>query len=115
MNVGVSVGPRFCWLRRLKQERALGWSLAIMRRMRYRRRRLGTILGRLLESQKRHNDDTQAQTTTSTPIFWSQEFLQISDYTRARLRRKALAITETELKLIAAAASIGLSKIPKNG
>lgn len=30
-------------------------------------------------------------------------------------RRKALPITETELKLIAAAAIIGLNRIPKNG
>ena len=36
-------------------------------------------------------------------------------YSRARLRRKALLITETELKLIAAAAIIGLRRIPKNG
>jgi len=33
----------------------------------------------------------------------------------ARLSRKALPITETELKLIAAAAIIGLRRIPKNG
>ena len=33
----------------------------------------------------------------------------------ARRRRNALPITETELKLIAAAAIIGLSRIPKNG
>lgn len=32
-----------------------------------------------------------------------------------RLKRKALEITDTELKLIAAAAIIGLSKRPKNG
>lgn len=32
-----------------------------------------------------------------------------------RLSRSALPITETELKLIAAAAIIGLSRIPKNG
>ena len=31
------------------------------------------------------------------------------------LKRRAFAITETELKLIAAAAKIGLSNIPKNG
>jgi len=30
-------------------------------------------------------------------------------------KRKALEITETELNVIAAAASIGLSRIPKNG
>jgi hypothetical protein len=30
-------------------------------------------------------------------------------------RRRALAITETELKLMAAAAKMGLSRIPKNG
>ena len=34
---------------------------------------------------------------------------------RARRRRRALAITETELKLIAALASIGLSRIPAIG
>ena len=31
------------------------------------------------------------------------------------LSRNALAITDTELKLIAVAAIIGLSRIPKNG
>jgi hypothetical protein len=36
-------------------------------------------------------------------------------HTLARRRRKALPITETELKLIAAAAIIGLSRTPKNG
>jgi len=36
-------------------------------------------------------------------------------HTRARLSRKALPITETELKLIAAAAIIGLSRIPNHG
>lgn len=36
-------------------------------------------------------------------------------YNRARRSRRALPITETELKLIAAAAIIGLSRIPKKG
>src|SRR4029079_4543321 len=36
-------------------------------------------------------------------------------YTSILRRRRALAITETELKLIAAAAIIGLSNKPKNG
>ena len=36
-------------------------------------------------------------------------------YSRARRRRKALPITDTELKLIAAAAIIGLSRTPKKG
>jgi hypothetical protein len=36
-------------------------------------------------------------------------------YNRARRRRRALPITDTELKLIAAAAIIGLSRMPKNG
>src|SRR5262249_22246864 len=34
---------------------------------------------------------------------------------RTRRKRRALPITDTELKLIAAAASMGLSRIPKNG
>lgn len=34
---------------------------------------------------------------------------------RTALRRRALAITETELRLIAAAAMIGLSRMPKTG
>ena len=34
---------------------------------------------------------------------------------RAVRRRRAFAITETELKLMAAAAIIGLNRIPKNG
>lgn len=37
------------------------------------------------------------------------------NYNLRLLNRNALAITETELKLIAAAATIGLSSIPKNG
>lgn len=36
-------------------------------------------------------------------------------YSEARRNRSALPITETELKLIAAAAIIGLSNSPKNG
>ena len=36
-------------------------------------------------------------------------------YNRARLSRSALVITDTELKLIAAAAMIGLSRMPKIG
>jgi hypothetical protein len=36
-------------------------------------------------------------------------------YIEARLSRSEFAITDTELKLIAAAAIIGLSRIPKNG
>ena len=39
----------------------------------------------------------------------------IADHTRTRLSRRALLITETELKLIAAAAIIGLSSRPKTG
>lgn len=38
-----------------------------------------------------------------------------SDQSCARLKRNALLITETELKLIAAAAIIGLSNSPVNG
>ena len=36
-------------------------------------------------------------------------------YNFTPLNRSALAMTETELKLIAAAAIMGLSRIPKNG
>lgn len=36
-------------------------------------------------------------------------------YTLTRLSRRALPITETELKLMAAAAIIGLSRMPKKG
>jgi hypothetical protein len=36
-------------------------------------------------------------------------------YKRTLRRRSALAITDTELKLMAAAAKIGLRRIPKNG
>ena len=36
-------------------------------------------------------------------------------HSRARRRRRALPITDTELKLIAAAAIMGLSRIPKKG
>ena len=36
-------------------------------------------------------------------------------YTRARFSRSALLITDTELKLMAAAAIIGLSRMPKRG
>src|SRR5258707_9719119 len=36
-------------------------------------------------------------------------------YSAALRRRRALAITETELKLMAALASMGLSSQPKNG
>jgi len=36
-------------------------------------------------------------------------------YSFTFLRRSALVITETELKLMAAAAKMGLSRIPKNG
>jgi hypothetical protein len=36
-------------------------------------------------------------------------------YNRTRLKRRALLITETELKLIAAAASMGLSRMPNKG
>lgn len=36
-------------------------------------------------------------------------------HTRADRSRSAFAMTETELKLIAAAAIIGLSRMPKNG
>ena len=38
-----------------------------------------------------------------------------ADYSFACRSRSELVMTETELKLIAAAARIGLSKIPKNG
>jgi hypothetical protein len=40
---------------------------------------------------------------------------QIFLYSLAWRRRRALVITETELKLMAAAAKMGLSRIPKNG
>ena len=36
-------------------------------------------------------------------------------YSSARLNRNEFVITDTELKLIAAAAKIGLNKIPKKG
>jgi len=39
----------------------------------------------------------------------------VSNYKLTRRRRNALPITETELKLIAAAAIIGFSKSPING
>jgi hypothetical protein len=47
-----------------------------------------------------------------------QEFpihLSHNNHNFALRRRRALAITETELKLIAAAAKMGLSSRPKNG
>lgn len=39
----------------------------------------------------------------------------IAYYNLTRRRRRAFVITETELKLIAAAAKMGLSRRPKNG
>lgn len=38
-----------------------------------------------------------------------------SRYRRARVRRRALPMTDTELMLMAAAASMGLRRIPKKG
>lgn len=60
---------------------------------------VGIMIGFLLASPKRR---TYARTFCH---------LQIDDL----LSLRALPITETELKLIAAAASIGLNRIPKNG
>ena len=42
-------------------------------------------------------------------------YSSLSAHNDARRKRSALAITETELKLIAAAASTGLKSKPKNG
>jgi hypothetical protein len=39
----------------------------------------------------------------------------LSTHSRTRLSRRALLMTETELNVIAAAAIMGLSRIPKNG
>ena len=44
-----------------------------------------------------------------------QEFQSLTIQRDNRRNRKALPITETELKLIAAAAIIGLNRIPKKG
>ncbi len=39
----------------------------------------------------------------------------LTSYTRNLRKRRALPMTDTELKLMAAAAIIGLSRMPKNG
>lgn len=54
-------------------------------------------------------DDLREEVTKVSPIRTGHS------YSCARRRRSALPITETELKLIAAAAIIGLSRIPKKG
>jgi len=40
---------------------------------------------------------------------------RFDNYNSTRLNRSEFAITDTELKLIAAAAKIGLNKIPNHG
>ena len=59
---------------------------------------------------------------SETPLRTKQNYdsMCLNNFTRPTynfrfLNRKAFTITETELKLIATAANIGESKIPKNG
>lgn len=61
---------------------------------------------------------------TKKPSFWDSAMAKVPsqpsktkrrDYNRSFRRRRAFPITETELKVIAAAAMIGESKRPKNG
>ncbi len=54
---------------------------------------------------RRHHTVTWAITATSAALAQRE----------ARRNRSAFATTETELKLMAAAAMIGLSRTPKNG
>ena len=46
---------------------------------------------------------------------WGVIIFPVASHNDARLNRKALPITDTELKLMAAAAIIGLNSNPKNG
>ena len=47
--------------------------------------------------------------------FVAYDLAQITPYNFRLRKRRAFAITDTELKLMAADARIGLSRIPKNG
>ena len=51
----------------------------------------------------------------TSPDYPLKNFCQFESHSVARRRRSALPITETELKLIAAAAITGLKSKPKNG
>ena len=53
---------------------------------------------------------TQIRVSTTIPVY-----ARTRVQTAARRRRNALAMTDTELKLIAAAAIIGESNTPRNG
>jgi hypothetical protein len=50
-----------------------------------------------------------------TKIYHVDHRLHRESYNSARRKRSALEMTETELKVIAALAIMGLSKRPKNG
>jgi AraC-like DNA-binding protein len=63
----------------------------------------GAEIARALDQRDGRNAPTNVASATKT------------SYKRNRRRRSAFPITETELKLIAAPAIIGLSKIPKKG
>ncbi len=58
---------------------------------------------------------TAALKSNSLPINARSRIRILHAYRETRRRRNALAMTETELKLIAALASMGLSNQPKMG
>ena len=60
-------------------------------------------------------DLQENKTSITTSLAALRRSLRHRNQIAARRSRSAFAMTETELKLIAAAAIIGLSKMPKNG
>lgn len=57
-------------------------------------------------------DSVHAHQDHDAPLLW---LIRTPRYSGLRLSRNALPMTDTELKLIAAAAMMGLRNIPKNG
>jgi hypothetical protein len=66
-------------------------------------------------TQHRQRDKRGDQTSNHIPSIYAGSCAARGDHKRTLRSRSALLITDTELKVIAALASIGLSRMPVNG
>ena len=74
------------------------------------------VMGRTGEELREFNDDNPVATAPGTDLASNVDsWLSVAAHNDIRRNLSAFPITETELKLIAAAASIGLNSRPKNG
>jgi len=75
----------------------------------------GSLMNAIFQCLGRNGFNTGPDSCSNSPVFWDTVNFYSFHQFLLFPSRNAFAITDTELKLIAAAANTGLNKIPKNG